>query len=233
LRFCAQAGGHMARSLKLRLREVLPDHTKIFIMYGATEGAARFTYLEPENFETKIDSIGKPISGVRITIRDKNDGVVERGQIGELNASGPNVMSGYWKDAEASARVLGPHGYRTGDMGYIDDDGYLYLVGREDNTLKVGGHRVNTQEIEEQLLSTELIVEVAVLGVDDDLMGQRLKALIVPIDKTIDDKMMFKVCSRTMPKHKIPSEFFLVSAIPKKANGKTDRQRCLGMLSDL
>ena len=162
---------------------------------------------------------------------DKNGGVVEKGRIGELNASGPNVMSGYWKDAKASARVLGPYGYRTGDMGYFDEDGYLYLTGRKDDMVKVGGHRVNTQEIEDLLLSTELIVEAAVLGADDDLLGQRLKALIVPIDKTIDEKMMLKVCSQTMPKHKIPSEFILVKAIPKKANGKTDRLRCLSMIS--
>ena len=233
LRFCAQAGGHMARSLKLKLREVLPVHTAIYIMYGATEGAARFAFLEPQHFASKMDSIGKPIAGVRITILDKNGVEVEKGQIGELNASGPNIMSGYWKDAIASARVLGPCGYRTGDMGYIDDDGYLFITGRKDDMVKVGGHRVNIQEIEDLLLSTELIVEVAVFGADDDLLGQRLKALIVPIDKTVDEKMILKACSKTMPKHKIPSEFIHVAAIPKKANGKTDRQKCLSMLSSL
>ena len=233
LRFCAQAGGHMARSLKLRLREVLPDHTRIYIMYGATEGAARFTFLAPEHFEDKIDSIGKPLAGVRITILDKNDGEVEQGQIGELNASGPNVMSGYWKGADASARVLGPYGYRTGDMGYVDDDGYLFITGRKDDMVKVGGHRVNIQEVEDLLLSTELIVEVAVFGVDDDLLGHQLKALIVHRDKTIDNKIFLRACSQTMPRHKIPSEFIPVTAIPKKANGKTDRQKCLSMVSSV
>ena len=231
LRFCAQAGGHMARTLKLALRDILPDHTKLYIMYGATEGSARFTFLEPEQFENKIDSIGKPLSGVCITILNNKGCEVKPGQTGELNASGPNVMSGYWKDAQASARVLGAHGYRTGDMGYIDGDGYLYITGRKDDMVKVGGHRVNTQEVEDLLLATEFFVETAVFGLEDDLLGHRLKALIVPRDKTTDEQAVQKACSETMPKHKIPSEFIPVTAIPKKANGKTDRTKCLKIIS--
>jgi long-chain acyl-CoA synthetase len=233
LRYCAQAGGHMARTLKMRLQEVLPDHTAIYIMYGATEGAARLAFLEPEQFENKMDSIGKPIPGVRITILDADGCEVQPGQTGELNASGPNVMSGYWKDGEASDRVLGPYGYRTGDMGYVDADGYFYITGRRDNTVKVGGHRINTQEVEDLLLSTELIVETAVCGIKDDLLGHQLKALIVPRDKTTDEMMIVRACSQTMPKQKIPSEFIPVRTIPKMANGKTDRRKCLSMISSL
>jgi acyl-CoA synthetase (AMP-forming)/AMP-acid ligase II len=233
LRFCAQAGGHMARKLKRELREVLPDHTQLFIMYGATEGSARFTFLDPQYFNAKIDSIGKPIPGVHITITDENDRAVEAGQTGELNASGPNVMSGYWKDSQTTANVLGPFGYRTGDMGYADEDGFLYLAGRKDDILKVGGHRVNIQEVEDGLLSVEGVVEAAVIGMKDDLLGHRLKAVIVFKDNGMDLKRVEKHCKDRLPRYKIPSDLIKVRTLPKKANGKIDRSKCRDLIESM
>ena len=125
LRYCSQAGGHMARAIKEKLRKVLPDHTQIFIMYGATEAAARLTYLEPDRFEDKIDSIGKPVPGVSIRVVDKQGRDVPVGQTGELMAYGPNIMQGYWKDEAATKTALNNNGYHTGDIGYQDDEGYF------------------------------------------------------------------------------------------------------------
>jgi len=168
---------------------------------------------------------------VRITILNEHDHEVPPGKIGELNASGPNVMSGYWKDAETSARVLGPFGYRTGDMGYMDDEGYLYITGRKDDTLKVGGHRVNTQHVEDMLLETGLLLEAAVIGVDDKLLGKQLQALVVYLDESaVHQERLRQQCKDTMPAHTIPSSFLSVKSVPKKANGKTDRLKCLQML---
>ena len=233
LRFCAQAGGHMARALKRKLRKILPDHTQLFIMYGATEGSARFTFLDPDYVDRKIDSIGKPIPGVHITIRDEKDRAVEAGQTGELNASGPNVMAGYWKDNHTSAKVLGPFGYRTGDMGYADEDGFLYITGRKDQTVKVGGHRINIQEVEDLLMETDLVVESAVIGKTDDLMGNRLYALVVYKDARVDESLLLSACNRSMPKHKIPTLFLPVNALPKNAHGKIDRTKCKQLIDAL
>ncbi len=121
-----------------------------------------------------MGSIGKPLPGVSVTILDNQTVEVKQGLIGELNVSGPNIMSGYWRDAETTARALGPYGYRTGDLGYQDADGYLYLTGRKNDTIKVGGHRINTMEVEDLLLATELIIDTAVFGVEDDLLGKKL-----------------------------------------------------------
>ncbi len=230
LRYCTQAGGHMARAHKEALREALPDHTQIYIMYGATEGSARISYLEPDQFANKIESIGKPLPGVHIAILDENGVEVAPGQIGELNVSGPNIMSGYWKDADTTAQVLGSHGYRTGDMGYQDPDGYLFLVGRRDDIIKVGGHRISVLEVEDFLLATELVSEAAVFGIEDELLGHGLKALVVPKDRAIDKKRILKACSAIMPKYKIPSALVTVRGIPKTANGKADRATCLKMI---
>jgi len=116
LRCCTQAGGHMASSIKKKLIKVLPKHTDICIMYGATEASARLTYLEPDKLENKIDSIGRPIPGVKIKILDNTNHEISSGRTGELVASGKNIMLGYWKDPETTAKALDENGYHTGDQ---------------------------------------------------------------------------------------------------------------------
>ena len=100
----------MSRQIKEELRRVLPAHTKIFIMYGATEASARLTYLESDRFSHKIDSIGKSIEGVTLKIFDDKGKEAHSGQIGDLVASGDNIMIGYWKDPESTAKVLDQNG---------------------------------------------------------------------------------------------------------------------------
>ena len=149
-------------------------------MYGATEATSRLSYLEPAMFSTKMGSIGKAIPGVTLKILDENGNELLDGQVGELVASGPNIMQGYWKDPEATAAVLTGQGYHTGDYGYRDQDGFFFVTGRRDEMLKVGGHRVSLLEIEEVILATGEFVEAVVLGLPDPLLGNRLAAVVVP-----------------------------------------------------
>ena len=227
LRYCTQAGGHMAREIKERLMQVLPAHTKLFVMYGATEAAARLTYVEPERLAEKIGSIGRPIPGVTVRVLGPAGEELSEGESGELVASGPNIMQGYWGDPEGTARVLDGNGYHTGDMGYRDGDGYLYVTGRKDHLLKVGGHRVDPQEVEEVLMSSGLLLETAVLGVDDALLGTRLVALAAPLEGAADHLALLAHCRAKLPRHKIPAEIKLVSLLPKHPSGKVDRASCL------
>lgn len=231
LRYCSQAGGHMARHTKEELRKALPDNTKLFVMYGATEAAARLTYVEPHRLMDKIDSIGIPIPGVSMRVLDKNGLALPRGETGELVANGPNIMLGYWQDPDGTSKALSNHGYHTGDLGYEDEDGYFYVVGRLDNQLKVGGHRVNPQEIEDALIATGLIIEVAVLGLADQLSGHRLVAIATPIDTTATEQEILRACSKLLPRHKLPGEIRLVKSLPKNSSGKIDRAICAGLLA--
>ena len=226
LRYCAQAGGHMSRQIKQELRRVLPAHTLIYIMYGATEASARLSYLDPADFDRKMDSIGKAIPGVTLRVLDEIGTEVQIGQIGELTASGPNIMQGYWKDPETSARVLDHNGYHTGDLAYVDDEGYFYLVGRKDNLLKVSGHRINPQEIEDVIMESGLIVEVAVLGKPDQLKGNSLVAVAVPIQDGSEAGDVLPYCAARLPRYKIPDRIVSVRALPKKPTGKIDRAKC-------
>ena len=226
LRYCSQAGGHMDKATKLALKEALPDHTKIVIMYGATEAAARLTCLDYDFYESKIGSIGKPIKGVSIRLLDAQDTEVPDGHEGELVASGPNIMKGYWKAHKLTAQVLNSHGYHTGDIGYRDKDGFLYVKGRKDGLLKIGGHRVNPTEIEDFLMSSDVVIEVAVLGVPDDLLGKKLVAIAVPKHETASQTILMEKCRGGLPAHKRPSTILTMRSLPKNANGKIDYQKC-------
>lgn len=215
LRCCTQAGGHMASSIKKKLIKVLADHTDICIMYGATEASARLTFLEPDRLENKINSIGIAIPGVKIKILDQNNRQVHSGQTGELVASGRNIMLGYWKDPETTAKALDKNGYHIGDQGYIDEEGFYFIKGRKNSLLKVGGHRINPQEVEDAIMETDLVVESAVIGVKDDLLGNRLIALATLKNKDIDANMILSKCS---------------ALLPKNANGKINKTKCAEMV---
>lgn len=229
LRYCSQAGGHMSKQVKQELRKILPQHTHIYIMYGATEASARLTYLEPERYLEKIESIGKPIPDVTMRVLGSDNKDVPLGQTGELVASGANIMQGYWNDGHATKKVLDQNGYHTGDMGYQDGDGYFYVIGRQDNLVKVGGHRINTQEIEDVFMETQMVTETVVLGLPDKLLGNKLIALVTPKNADCNENQILSQCLERLPKYKLPSEIKLVKALPKSLSGKIDRSKCLAL----
>ena len=226
LRYCSQAGGHMDRTTKEKLIKALPRHTKLFVMYGATEASARLSFVEPARLPEKIDSIGKAIPAVTLKVLDEKGEELPHGQVGEIVAAGPNIMQGYWRDPKSTATALSPHGYHTGDLGFRDADGYFYLTGRKDNQLKVGGHRVNPKEVEDVLMASGLLVEVAVVGVADALLGHRLVALATPQNANLNAQDLLRGCAARLPGYKVPAEVRLVRALPKNDNGKVDRAAC-------
>jgi len=231
LRYCSQAGGHMSRLIKEGLRKILPEHTDIYVMYGATEASARLSFLQPERFIDKMDSIGKAIPGVTLHVLDGKGQEVPVGQVGELVASGSNIMQGYWRDPVVTAKVMDRNGYHTGDLGYRDEEGFFYLAGRKDSLLKVGGHRVNPLEIEEVLLETGFLIEANVFGVPDELLGHRLVALVSSKNENCKSEIILKLCASKLPRYKIPSEIKFIYSLPKNASGKIDPVECLELFN--
>ena len=111
-------------------------------------------------------------------------------------------------------------------MGFIDEEGFLYVVGRKDNLIKVGGHRINPVEIEDVIMETGLAVETVVVGIPDKLLGNKLIAFLTPIDRNTTSNQILGCCAARLSKTKIPSEIRIVISLPKLSSGKIDRKKC-------
>ncbi len=223
LRYVTQAGGSMAPSIQKQVAEIFTP-AKLFIMYGATEAAPRLSYLEPDMLVSKLGSIGKAIPNVDLFVADKSGNRLPVDQTGEIVARGSNIMLGYWKDAIQTSKVLKNGLYFTGDIGRMDEDGYIYVVGRSKDIIKVGGFRVSFKEIEDALLEINEIHEVAVVGVDDPILGEAIKAFVVFRENTDLTKENINYALKTkLPPYKQPKHIEIVDSIPKNKSGKVLR----------
>lgn len=220
LRYVTQAGGPMAPALVKALAEALPGK-KIFIMYGQTEATARLSYLEPERVLEKPGSIGKAIPGVTLEIRKEDGSLAVPGEVGEIVARGPNVMAGYWRRPEETREVLRPDGLHTGDLARADEEGYLYIVGRRQDMIKTGAHRVSAKEVEEVLHELPAVQEAAVVGVEDEILGEAIKACIVLAPGAHCTKGdIVAHCRSLLPAHKVPKHVEFLRELPKTPSGK-------------
>lgn len=223
LRYATQAGGAMRPTLIRQFRNALP-HVDFYVMYGQTEATARLTYLPPSQLEQKLGSAGMAIPGVRLEIRNDGGHKMPSGTIGEVYATGPNIMQGYWNDPQATNEVLKDGWLKTGDLAYMDDDGYVYIQGRSVDMIKTGAHRVNPADIEEVVAAIDGVAEVAVVGVADDILGQTIKAVIVPTAGAKLEPMTVKAhCHARLASYKVPKHVEFVARLPKTASGKIQR----------
>ena len=223
LRYMTQAGGPMAPADIQRLTTALPD-VRFFVMYGQTEASARLSYLPPERLFDKLGSIGVPIPGVRIEVRDANGAPVPAGQSGELCACGDNIMQGYWKDPQMSQGVLRDGWLHTGDLAYQDTDGYLFIVGRASDMIKSGAHRISPKDIEEVALEIDGVAEAVAVGMPDDLLGQVIKLIVVKRPGVELDAMAIqRHCRQNLATYKIPKTIEFAESIPRTSSGKVQR----------
>ena len=220
LRYVTQAGGAMAPSVQKEVAQVFAP-AQLFVMYGATEAAARLSYVDPEMLPQKWGSIGKAISNTDLFVTDESGRPLGPHQVGEIAARGANIMSGYWNDPDGTGKVLKNGLYYTGDLGKMDEDGYLYVVGRSRDIIKVGGFRVSAKEVEEALLEIDHIHEVAVIGVADATLGEALKAVIVPRDQnSLSEETIRQHLKDKLPTYKFPKFFEFQDSLPKNESGK-------------
>lgn len=224
LRYVTQAGGHLAISIQEQVVEAFAP-AKLIVMYGATELAPRLTWLPPEMWYAKKGSIGIPIPNTDAFVADSQGNRLLPYCESEIVARGSNVMMGYWRDPESTAQVLRHGLYYTGDIGRMDEDGFLYVVGRSKEMLKIGGNRVSVGEIEDAILQVEHITEVAVIGVEDPILGEVAKAFIVKnVNAEIDALMIKQALSLKIAHYKIPKYFEFCESLPKNESGKILRQ---------
>jgi acyl-CoA synthetase (AMP-forming)/AMP-acid ligase II len=223
LRYLTQAGGAMSPALTQRLREALPN-VAVFVMYGQTEATARLTYLPPRYLTMKMGSVGVPVSGVNIQIRTEDGEVAAAGTVGEIWVSGPNVMLGYWSNPAATAEVLRDGWLKTGDMGRVDDEGFLFIVGRRSDMIKAGAHRVHPRDIEDVIVEIEDVEEAVAIGVDDETLGQTICAFVVPSSgATLTGMQVQAHCRERLANYKVPKRVEIVASLPRTASGKVRR----------
>jgi len=221
LRYVQQAGGHLAPTFARELREALPA-TEIFVMYGQTEATARLAYLPPHLFGEKVGSIGKAIPGVKLMVLNESGEQVQVGEVGEIVAEGANITHGYWDDAAETAKSFRAGKLFTGDLATVDSEGYIFIADRVKSFLKCGGRRVSTRQLEELMLELHALQEVAVIGIQDDVLGEAVKAFVVPRNSNLSDleNRLLQHCRERMPQEFIPKQIVVLDGLPKNSTGK-------------
>ncbi|MFO0693797.1 MAG: AMP-binding protein [Polyangiales bacterium] len=209
----------------LVLRDLFPT-AKIFSMYGLTE-CKRCTYLPPADLERKPTSVGIAIPNTELWIVDEHDNRLGPNQVGQLVIRGATVMRGYWEKPEATAKKLRPgplpgeHVLYTGDYCRLDEEGYLYFVGRMDDIIKSRGEKVAPKEVETALMNVHGVKEAAVIGVPDEVLGQAVKAFVVLEEGvTFTEKDLQRECQQRLENFMVPKHVVFVSELPKTNTGK-------------
>jgi long-chain acyl-CoA synthetase len=219
LRLVTQAGGGMAPALQRAVAQTFHP-ARLVVMYGSTETAPRLTYLDPEALPRKWGSIGKAIPNVDVFVANDSGQPLPPGIPGEIVARGSNIMMGYWKDPEGTARVLRHGCYFTGDLGFADEEGFLFLTGRARDMIKTGGNRVSGKEIEDAILENPDVLEAAVIGVADPILGEAVKAFVVPNSAALTETALRQDLGRRLPSFKLPKWLEFREHLPKNQAGK-------------
>jgi len=233
LRYITNTGGAMPQAVLKVLREVLSS-TKIFLMYGLTE-AFRSTYLSPEELDRRPTSMGKAIPDTEILVLNEQGKCCKPGEPGELVHRGPTVSLGYWNRPEDTARALRPNPLLppelgdcervcySGDLVKMDEEGFLYFIGRRDTMIKSSGFRISPTEIEEVLFQSGNLRGAAVIGIPDETLGQTIKAFVVPRDgNALDMETLLAHCAEKMPRYMVPKAIEALSELPRTSSGKVD-----------
>lgn len=228
LRYLSNTAAALPPQHIARLRELCPG-IELYSMYGLTE-CKRCTYLPPEELDRRPDSVGIAIPNTEAFVVDDDGRPVPPGTVGELVIRGPHVMQGYWRNEEATARMLRPglnpweKVLYTGDLFRTDPDGFLYFVGRKDDIIKTRGEKVAPKEVEAVLHAHPAIAEAVVAGVVDPVLGHAIAAMVVSSDPALSERDVIRHCAQHLEDFMVPKFVRFVSELPKTDTGKVSRR---------
>ncbi len=225
LRRFLQAGGALAPQQVQQMRKLVPQ-AEFFVMYGQTEATSRISCSPPGQLSEKLGSVGLPLDNVLVRIVDENGGDIASGQTGEILASGKSICSGYLDEPEETARKFRNGWLATGDMAYRDQDGYLWIVGRKSEFVKIRGVRVSFAEIETRIASFPGVSECAAIAVKHAEAGEAV-ALYVVAEQGASD--VVASIRRNMPAEWICESIILMAELPRNFHGKLLRSQLAGM----
>ena len=217
-------GGGMAVQGPVADRWVKVTGTPLLQAYGLTETSPAAT-INPLNMTKFNGSIGLPISSTEVSIRDDSGKEVTLGQVGEICVRGPQVMSGYWQRADETANVMFADGFlHTGDMGYVDPQGYVFLVDRKKDMILVSGFNVYPNEVEEVVAMHDGVAEAAAIGVADASSGEAVKIFVVRKDPNLTAEALIEHCRKHLTGYKVPKHVEFRADLPRTNVGKILRR---------
>ncbi|MGK0224909.1 MAG: long-chain acyl-CoA synthetase [Limisphaerales bacterium] len=225
IRAIAHGGSPIATEVVRRTSTAFPG-AELIEVYGATELSPLTTALRDEQLlldDDRARSCGQSIPGTDVRILNPEGVEVPKGEIGEVVVRGPNVMVGYWNKPEQTASVLIDGAYWTGDLGYMDDDGYVFLVDRSKDMIVSGGENVYCTEVEEILYKHEAVLEAAVYGIPDERWGEAVHATVVPRAEhsNVDPEALIEFCKAHIAGYKVPKGIAIrQDPLPKSGPGK-------------
>lgn len=196
----------------------------VYPTYGMTEAASQITTACPEDAFEHQGTVGRPLFGTDLTIVGPDGEPVSPGDSGEIAVSGPSVTAGYYRDDTASAESFGPHGLYTGDVGYQDETGRLWITNRCGDRIVTGGENVDPVEVATVIRDCPAVRDVSVVGVDDPEWGQRVGALVVPAEnQRIGREDIVEQCRGSLARYKHPRIVEFTEALPRTSSGTVDR----------
>ena len=206
--------------------------TRFINAFGQTETASTITMLPPddhdltgtaEEVETKLrrlTSIGKPLDDVEVMVVTEDGDPVGEGEVGEIVARGPRMMTGYWRQDDATRDTLKGGWLYTGDLAWQDEDGYIYLAGRARDFIKRGGEMISPEEVEQTLSQHPGVADSAVIGVPDLEWGEEVRAVVVAADRTVTEEDLIDFCRDRLSGYKRPRSVVFVDELPRNVMGK-------------
>ena len=222
LKYVTQAGGKLASIFIDEFRESHPE-IRFIVMYGQTEATARLSWLPSELWEKKKGSMGKGIPGVELKVVNEKGELIKPGETGEVIARGDNIMPGYFADEEGTNFAIRNGWLYTGDLGTVDEEGYIYLTARSKEIIKVRGKRISPKEIEAVILSIPEVIDCTIEGIEDEVEGEKLKATVVIrkiSDKPVTREFLVEYCSKHLELYKVPQDYELKEELTISATGK-------------
>ena len=210
------------------IRAIFP-HATLYSMYGLTE-TKRTLYLPPEQLDKRPGSVGIAIPGTEVWIEDEAGNRLGPNEVGELVIRGGHVMRGYWEKPEATAKryrpgpIPGERVCYSDDLFRMDDEGFLYFVGRKDDIIKSRGEKVAPKEVENVLYGLPGVTETAVIGVPDPILGEAIKAFVVAPDTDLTEKAVLRHCRANMEDYMVPQIIEFRDELPKTSSGKITKK---------
>lgn len=222
LRFCISGGA----PLPIEIIKTYENEYGIGIIEGngPTE-TSPLSYINPPD-RRKSGSVGPPIEGVQVEIWNEQEQELPMGEIGEICVKGPNVMKGYLNQPEATTQAIRDGWFHTGDLGKVDEEGYVYIVDRKKDMLLIGGYNVYPREVEEVLCQHPGVLEAAVVGKNDEVHGEIPIAYVIPKqNEQVTAKELILFCRKQLANYKCPRKVHLVSELPRIGTGKIDKKQ--------